>query len=95
MAKKRESILVDDLKHCIVCGRPHPHIHEVFFGKNRQRSIRDKMVLPLCYEHHEGDSGPHKDHNTDLFYKKMAQEKWEATYGTRKDFIAEYGKSYL
>ena len=95
MAKKRESILVDDLQYCLVCGRPHPHLHEVFFGRNRQRSICDKMVLPLCYEHHEGDSGPHMDRTTDLFYKKLAQEKWEATYGSRSEFIKLYGKSYL
>lgn len=95
MAKKRESILVYDLEHCLICGRTHPHLHEVFFGRNRQISIRYKMILPLCCEHHEGDNGPHKDRTTDLFYKKLAQEKWEAVYGSREDFINVFGKSYL
>lgn len=96
MADKRFSILVDDLDYCIVCGRPHPHKHEVFFGeKQRSQSIEYGMVLPLCYEHHEGNESPHHNIEIDMRYKKMAQEKWESTYGTREDFRGVYGKSYL
>lgn len=54
MADKRKSILVDSLDYCYECGKPHPHKHEVFFGKNRDDSIKYNMILPLCYEHHEG-----------------------------------------
>lgn len=78
------------------CGRPHPHKHEVFFGSGkRELSIRYRMILPLCYEHHEGKYGPHMCRTTDLAYKCMAQEVWECTYGDRDDFIAVFGKSYL
>lgn len=95
MADKRYSIIVDSLDYCIVCGRPHPHKHEVFFGSRRNQSIKDGMVIPLCYEHHEGNNSPHRDRKIDLVYKVKAQTVWENTYGTRADFIRAYGKSYL
>ena len=96
MADKRFSILVDDLSYCIVCGKPYPHKHEVFFGeKQRKHSIKYGMVLPLCYEHHEGDQSPHRDRAIDLQYKEKAQEIWENTYGNREQFIKIFGRSYL
>lgn len=96
MADKRFSIIVDDLEHCIVCGYPHPHKHEVFFGeKQRKHSIKYGMVLPLCYAHHEGNDSPHMNRKIDLTYKAKAQEIWENTYGNREDFIRIFGKSYL
>lgn len=95
MADKRFSIIVDDLSYCVVCGKPHPHKHEVFFGKNRKLSIKYGMVIPLCYEHHEGNESPHMDREIDLQFKQEAQAIWESTYGTREDFIRIFGKSYL
>ena len=96
MADKRFSIIVDDLDYCMVCGRPHPHKHEVFFGeKQRKHSIKYGMVLPLCYIDHEGNDGPHMNREIDMKYKQMGQEIWEETYGSREDFIRIFGKSYL
>lgn len=95
MADKRKSILVDSLDYCYECGKPHPHKHEVFFGKNRDDSIKYNMILPLCYEQHEGNRGPHLCRNTDLAYKRLAQDVFEHTYGSREDFISIFGKSYL
>lgn len=94
MADKRKSVLVDSLNYCYVCGRPHPHKHEIFFGSNRNNSIKYGMILPLCYEHHEGDSSPHRDRKIDLAYKKMGQAYFEANIGTREDFREIFGKSY-
>ena len=96
MADKRFSIIVEDLDFCIVCGRPHPHKHEVFFGeKQRKHSIKYGMVLPLCYLHHEGNDGPHLNRAVDLHYKEMAQLAWERTYGSREEFRNVFGKSYV
>lgn len=96
MADKRFSILVDDLDYCIECGRPHPHKHEVFFGeKQRKHSIKYGMILPLCYEHHEGNKSPHRNRKIDLHYKEKAQAAWESTYGTREEFRQIFGQSYL
>ena len=44
---------------CERCGRPYAHLHEVFFGRGkRQLSIKYGLQKRLCYEHHEGPSGP-------------------------------------
>lgn len=92
---KRESILVDDLTKCIVCHQ-HPELHEIFFGNGkREKSKQYKLILPLCYIHHRGDNGPHRNRAVDLTYKQMAQKTFEATYGSRSDFIKEFGRSYL
>lgn len=95
MADKRKSIVVNSLSYCMICGRPRPHKHEIFFGRNRQLSIKYNMILPLCYEHHEGINGPHRNRDVDLRYKRAGQMAWEETYGSREDFIKIFGKSYL
>lgn len=93
---KRFTIMCNQLEHCIVCGRIHPEKHEVFFGNPyRERSKQYGLVLPLCYEHHRGDHGPHKCHVVDEKYKKAAQTAWEQIYGSREDFISIFGRSYL
>lgn len=36
----RTSIFTDNLDHCIICGKKKDNLHEVFFGRNRQLSIK-------------------------------------------------------
>jgi len=73
--------------------------HEVFFGRtNRQRSIRDGLVVFLTAETHRGTYGVHgregKEFNT--YLKKIGQQAWQDYYNkTKEDFIKEYGKNYL
>lgn len=83
---------------CRICGTTQDlHSHEVFYGTaNRQKSIKDKMVVYLCgYHHNLSDAGVHNNKSWDLTLKKEAQEIWENTYGDRDQFIKRYGKSYL
>lgn len=88
--------MVSDLGRCMVCGRPRPHIHHVFFGTaNRAKSEKYKLIVPLCYEHHLGNYSPHRNREFDLKLKQMAQGYFESTYGNREDFRREFGKSYL
>ena len=48
----RYSILQDN-KNCYVCGTNKDiHIHEVFYGKNRQNSIKYGCCVYLCGKHH-------------------------------------------
>jgi len=51
--KNRFSILTDDLEHCIICGDKRDNLHEVFFERNRQFSIKYGLVIPLCLKHHQ------------------------------------------
>lgn len=96
MKKTIKSIIVDDMDHCLVCGRAYPEIHHCIFGtSNRKKSDQYGLIVPLCADHHRGDSGPHKNRSFDLYLKRAAQIAFELHYGNRDDFIKEFGKSYL
>jgi len=45
--------------------------------------------------HNMSNKGVHFNKPLDLKFKRMAQEYFENHYGTRADFIIEFGKSYL
>lgn len=95
---KRFSILTKDLEHCIECKRFNVELHEVFYGANRNKSIQDGCVIPLCKEkHHRGNLvGIHNDKELNLKYKKLMQLKWQEVYNKdADDFIKKYGRNYL
>jgi len=73
------------------------HRHEVFYGPNRQRSIKDGLVIFLEPEmHNMSNRGIHYDRKFDIYAKQEAEKKWMEYYQkTVDDFIAEYGKNYL
>lgn len=53
LEKHRFSIITTDLEHCILCGKPKEHLHELVFGKNRLNSIKYGLVVPVCLECHQ------------------------------------------
>lgn len=90
-----KSIITDDMKHCIVFGCENPvcEEHHVVHGTaNRKVSDKRGLVIPLCREHH---SEIHRERKMDLYYKQIAQNAYETKYGSREQFIKEFGKSYL
>lgn len=92
----KQSILVGSMEFCMVCGRPNPEVHHVFFGtSNRKWSDKYGLVVPLCYEHHRGsDLSPHFNKKFDLELKKHAQEQFQKKYPDL-DFREIFGKNYL
>ena len=81
---------------CAVCGNPIVHIHHIYPGTaNRRMSEEYGYTILLCQSHHTGPKGIHFDREMDLFWKRKAQEDFEARYGTRDDFIRIFGRSYL
>lgn len=93
MAKK--SILVADMEHCMVCGRPNPEVHHVLFASNRKWSEKYHLVVGLCAEHHRGsDLSPHFNREFDLKLKQYAQEKFQEEY-PELSFREIFGKNYL
>jgi hypothetical protein len=90
--------IIQKEKCCFVCGTTFGlHSHHIFFG-NPNRSLSEKYGLKcyLCVLHHTGSNDAvHKNRDLDLFLKITAQQKYEATYGTREDFIKTFGRSYL
>lgn len=94
---KRYSI-IQDQKECYVCHRTNGlHQHEIWFGRNRQHSIQDGLVVYLCGRHHNlSNEGVHFNHELDLKLKKIAEQKWINTYHkSKEEFIQRYGKNLL
>lgn len=94
---KRFSILQDE-KKCYVCDTTNNiHIHEVYFGKNRNKSIEDGCCVYLCGRHHnQSNEGVHFNHKLDLELKQQMEVYWLKYYNkTIEDFISRYGKNYL
>ena len=81
---------------CVVCGNPNVQKHHVLYG-TANRKIADKhgYIIPLCYEHHIGGNGIHRNRGMALRWMELAQIHYEKHKGTREDFIREFGRSYL
>ena len=101
MAKGERCIMPDNPPYwrsleAVKNERERYHRHEVFYGMNRQHSIEDGMVIYLRPEQHNmSNRGIHSNKDYDLYAKQKAQEVWETQIGTREEFRARYGKSYL
>ena len=90
--------IIQKNKECIVCGTTlNIHIHEVYFGKNRQKSIKDGCCIYLCGKHHnQSKEGIHFNHELDQKWKREMEIAWLMCYNkTIDDFIKRYGRNYL
>lgn len=84
-------------KECYVCGSCNSvQEHHIFFGNpSRKHSEKRGLKVFLCLEHHTGGQGVHFNKLLDIKLKHMGQEYYERIYGTRRDFVEEFGQSYL
>lgn len=68
---------------CVICdafGEPQQTptaAHHVIHGRHSQIKTPDRMAIPLCYDHHQGDRGIH-----------TRPEWWRASYGDDRDYVA-------
>lgn len=93
---KVKSIIVDSMDNCLVCASPYTEIHHCVHGTaNRKLSDKYGLVVPLCAEHHRGQTGVHHNRDFDLAMKELAQRKFEEQIGSRETFRDIFGKSYL
>lgn len=96
LAKKLWSVFTDDLSTCYLTSSPVTHRHHIFGSSNRKRSEKYGFIVPLRPDlHNMSNEGVHFNRELDLKFKVMAQEYYEANYGTRDQFRKEFGKSYL
>lgn len=94
LEKNRYSIL-NNLDYCYFCGKKAECIHEVYFGKNRNISIKNGFCVGLCNEHHNlSKDSVHFNKKKDLELKKLYQEEYEKNKN-RESFIKLIGRSYL
>ena len=91
--------ILQDKKECWICGRQtNLHKHHAIHGKTSNRNLSEKygLWLWLCAIHHNmGNDSVHLNHDRDMEVKTYAQTVFEAKCGTREDFRAIFGKSYL
>ena len=92
LERNRCSVFTDDLNHCIICENKKEHLHEIFFGSDRQKSMQYGFVIPLCYEHH---NEMHRNKDWQEYWHVKGQKYWEEFIGSREEFIEVFGKSYL
>ena len=97
MSKKEFCIMPPNPRYMTERTRTHCHRHEVFGASNRQKSIRDGLVVFLTPEmHNMSNRGAHSNRDFAVYLKQIAEITWCKYYGkTVTDFIKEYGKNYL
>ena len=69
---------------CIVCGQP-ACIHHVRFGQGKSQRASDRLVLPLCFFHHQ--------HGGFGFALHAGQKTWESKYGTELELLEQVYKT--
>lgn len=90
--------VIQSEKECFVCGTTlNLHSHHCFYGtSNRKQAEKRGLKVWLCsYHHNMSNEGVHFNKDLDIRLKTMSQEYYESHYGTREQFIREFGKSYL
>lgn len=95
-----ESVMQTD-KVCFICGRngngDRLEQHHIFNGANRKLSEQLGLKVYLCGDkcHRNGPLSVHKCYTSNKALKKLGQTKYEELYGSRAEFIGQFGKSYL
>lgn len=93
--KNRFSIICSCLDKCCICGAKNGiNKHEIFYGKNRQNSIKYGLVIPLCDKHHTGQNGIHFNKELCEFYHKKGQTIFNEVYPDL-DFLEIFKRNYL
>ena len=92
LERNRSSVFTDDLEHCIICKRKKEHLHEIFFGSNRKKSMQYNFVIPLCHECH---TEMHRNKEWQEYWHVKGQKYWEENIRGREEFIKTFGKNYL
>lgn len=85
-------------KQCYACGTTlNLHDHHIIYGtSNRKKSEKYGLKVWLCaYHHNMSNEGVHFNKTLDMALKTKAQTYYEEHYGSRQDFIREFGRSYL
>lgn len=88
-----KSVIQSDYE-CYLCGNVlRLQVHHLLHGfANRSKADRRGLWVYLCPECH---NNVHLNNELDLKLKKIAQRHYERHCGSRREFIQEFGKSYL
>ena len=97
--KRLWSVFTDDMDHCMFTGAAPVERHHIFYnmgGGMKAKCEKYGFIAPLRPDLHPngvfaGQSAKH----VDLRLKTMSQTYYEEHYGSREDFIKEFGRNYL
>lgn len=97
MAKRLTSVFTDDMDSCIFTGCTNVERHHIFGASNRVHSEQYGFVVPLRPDLHPNGSQSNMKYSKaiDTHLKQMAQEYYEAHYGSREKFMQIFGRNYL
>lgn len=56
---------------CVVCGQPVKHLHEIFYGKHRQASVKYNIQTPVCICSHPQNI--HFSRDTQQWKKRLCE----------------------
>lgn len=87
MERNRTSILTDNMEECFICGKKATDKHEVFRGRNRQKSMKWKLVVPLCRMCHI--LVDNNDEASEVLLEEPVKRLFIKIYGEEK-FIEEF-----
>lgn len=97
--KRLWSILTTDMDTCIITGSHNVERHHIFSnmgGGTRKLSEKYGFIAPLSPQlHPNGVHATEEAKKLDGELKRFCQAYYEEHYGSRQDFIREFGKSYL
>lgn len=84
-------------KKCFFCGRTEGLVtHHIFRSPYKKQSEYYGFLVWLCtYHHTASDEAVHNDREKELYLRRLCQRYYEKHYGTREDFIKDFGKNYL
>lgn len=92
------SIIVEDLKHCVICGAVKDiEMHHCIHGTSgRKLATKYHLLVGLCPEHHRGTNGVHGKNGAelDLMLKRIAQTSFEQKHSHEK-WMEIFGRNYL
>lgn len=99
MAKKLWSVFTDDMDHCMFTGDSRVERHHIFYqmgGGMKEKCEKYGFIAPLRPDlHPNGVFAGQSAKAVDLKLKQMSQQYYEEHYGTREEFIKEFGRSWL
>ena len=77
-----ESIVTKYMSNCIICGKPDPDIHHGISGTaNRKVSDAERLLFPVCPEHHNmGNNSIHLNPVINTWSKIAGELAWECQY---------------
>lgn len=88
--------VINSQRQCFLCGTTRDlHAHHIFPGNPRRKHSEERgFKVYLCAYHHR-KIHQHINSGESLKLKQFCQAYYESNYGTREDFIREFGKSRL